>query len=106
MTWLFYNAGGNDYVELNMDLLLRLGDERRCVAIIILSDGIPEDDESFQVVVEGYSVSTNVTILDNGKDNFQVTKVGGVMVNIYFHIRCVFHLHWKFSCCHWQHCDL
>ena len=63
---LLPHAGGEDYVELNREMVLSFGNQRRCVGIIILEDSITEEDETFQVVIEGLDASTIVTIRDDG----------------------------------------
>ena len=40
-------------------------DERMCVGIVILEDDQVEEDESFQVIVEGSDISATLTILDD-----------------------------------------
>ena len=57
--------GGEDYVSLDREVSLIGDDERMCVGIIILEDAVVEEDESFQVIVEGYDTSVTVTILDD-----------------------------------------
>ena len=42
-----------------------VGDERRCVGIIILEDNLVEEDESFEVIIEGVNSIATVTILDD-----------------------------------------
>ena len=56
--------GGEDYVSLDREVSL-MDDERMCVGIIILEDDVVEEDESFQVIVEGFDISATVTILDD-----------------------------------------
>lgn len=58
-------VGGEDYVELSRDVLLGVGSSRKCLGIVILDDIQPEPNESFQVVVEEFEISTTVTIIDD-----------------------------------------
>ena len=57
--------GGEDYVSLDREVSLIGDDNRMCVGIIILEDVAVEEDEFFQVIVEGYDTSATVTILDD-----------------------------------------
>ena len=59
-----------DYEETSVDLPLMVGDERRCVGIVILADSIVEEDKTFDVIIEEFGISTTVTILDDG--NFKI----------------------------------
>lgn len=52
-------------MELSRDVLLGVGSSRKCLGIVILDDIQPEPNESFQVVVEEFEISTTVTIIDD-----------------------------------------
>ena len=75
-------------------------DKRVCVGIVILEDDVVEEDESFQVIVEGLDISATVTILDDDGIGFGSCCFFSSFFNF---CRCVSKLHWEFSCCPWQH---
>lgn len=57
---------GEDYDPFNGDLLLEAGRARKCFAIVINEDDVSEEDEFFEVFIANSSISTRVTILENG----------------------------------------
>ena len=63
-----HTLGGEDYEGLTVEVPLRFGVGRRCVGISILEDSEFEENEMFQVVIEDSRISTQVAILDDGKD--------------------------------------
>ena len=67
ITWI---AEGEDYIGLDTNIPLTLGDQRKCVAIIILEDNMAEEDETFALIIEELGVATSIVILDDdGKWN-------------------------------------
>lgn len=62
---LFSLLGGEDFVAFRRILTVPIGIRRRCVAITILEDPMPESDESFELAVEELGISTTITILDD-----------------------------------------
>ena len=56
---------GEDYIGINKDISLQLGDERRCVGIVIIDNVQLESDETFQLSISGLEVVTSLTILDD-----------------------------------------
>ena len=73
--------GGVDYSEFSQELELNPNDTSRCVGIVILEDTQQEDDESFEVVIEGLGVSTVVTILDDDDGKHCGPTLGRVPCN-------------------------
>ena len=70
--------GGEDFVELRMDMALNVGDTKKCVAIVIYEDQKTEVDELFLVRAEGLGsiVHTEVIILDDDGNLGYVVEIG------------------------------
>lgn len=57
--------GGEDYIEINRDVLLRIGTMRQCLGIVIIDDSQFERNETFELLVDEFGISTNATILND-----------------------------------------
>ncbi len=62
---MFPPPGGEDYKEINRELTLFAGRNRRCIPVIIFEDQEAEIDESFELTIEGMDARTTVIILDD-----------------------------------------
>ncbi len=66
-------TGGEDYLPLVTEVSLNSEQDRICVSVIILEDERIEMDETFRIFVEGFGVSTLVTIIDD--DGMLIVKL-------------------------------
>ena len=95
-------AGGVDYEGLNKTLRLRVdGRMRRCVGIVVYDDLVLEADKTFQVIIEGMGVSTEVTILDDDGKHAASCRLLCILL---LHSRLYYQIYRKLTPSHWQLC--
>lgn len=74
-------AEGEDFNSFTKSLtLLSPGIRQQCVAIIILEDYLPEEDEYFLLTVEGTQISTTIKIVDD--DGIDFAKIILVKISL------------------------
>ena len=81
-----FSAGITDYIPMNCLLRISQGQTSVDFSIIIVSDGILEDEESFLVTLlteEGSNVTETVTIIDSSSKSFRHVYVHTISTVLY-----------------------